>query len=42
MVNYDWPGNLDELEAVARRLVECDEASRITAADLDRALGASP
>ncbi len=41
LVDYDWPGNLDELEAVARKLVERDEASRITAADLDRALGGS-
>ena len=38
LVAYDWPGNLDELEAVAHNLVERDEASRITAADLDHAL----
>ncbi len=41
LVDYDWPGNLDELEAVARKLVERDDASRITAADLGRALGGS-
>ena len=41
LVDYDWPGNLDELEAVARKLVERDEASQITAADVHRALGGS-
>ena len=42
LVAYDWPGNLDELEAVARKVVGHDEASRITAADLDLVLDGSP
>ena len=42
LVAYDWPGNLDELEAVARELAEHHEGARITAADLDSALGGSP
>ena len=42
LVAYDWPGNLGELEAVAHELVEHHEGVRITAADVDRALGRSP